>query len=193
MVEFVYEEEAIVAALSSSIGNAPAAFSLACAIRIVNSAKTIRVPSDVIAKVLEAKDEVSAIVLGRVGPRTNTLENHILSLIPDEEDDSSIQGSLVDDACSGLVYTLRSLGAESARNAAWAARRAYDLVDRYASLLLNESSYSAEGEESILRHPLVQQELRRQRRDLGDVIVDSSGVSNIVVGRAAYEEVLEKS
>lgn len=87
----------------------------------------------------------------------------IINALPNEGDqDWAIQDALDDHAISSLAYAVRaSLNQAAAQEAAWAARRAYELVDQ--AVLARSSRVD---EEDIKNHPLVQRELARQQRDI---------------------------
>lgn len=89
-----------------------------------------------------------------------------MALIPAEDDEPWIdEQPYADDAASAIAYTLRALEDGEPREAAWAARRAYEAADHHVM-----HRVGVEGESQVLAHPIVQVELLRQRRDLEELL-----------------------
>jgi uncharacterized protein YjaG (DUF416 family) len=122
---------------------------------------------------IEAHDLVWRAIESGLSIDTSSLEEQLLEAMPDEDEDGSFESAVVEDACAAMIYTMRSLRADAAQNAAWSARRTYETADRYASSFLNVPEYGDAAEEQILRHHTVQLELQRQMRDL-DILKSSN-------------------
>jgi len=90
----------------------------------------------------------------------------VLGLMPEESNEWTVFHSLAEDALASLAYAVRALLTADPQEAAWAARRGYEAVDQAAIRLMGIHPGTQEAEQAILEHPLVQQELGRQRRDL---------------------------
>jgi uncharacterized protein YjaG (DUF416 family) len=108
-----------------------------------------------------------------------------MALIPDQDDDTWDAGHpYADDAASAVAYALRTIKSGEAQEAAWAARRAYEAVDHFVMHRLG-----IEDEEAIMRHPMMQAELTRQRRDLDDLTAggDSPDLVRTLRARAAAD------
>jgi uncharacterized protein YjaG (DUF416 family) len=74
-----------------------------------------------------------------------------------------------DDACAALAYALRARLSGSSQEAAWAARRAYESVDHFAQAEHGIDPADPAAEARLLATSVVQDELRRQRRDLAEL------------------------
>lgn len=92
--------------------------------------------------------------------------DEVLSLLPEESNESIIGYALVDDALSSLAYAIRCLLKPERQEAAWAARRAYEAADQAAICSLGVQAGLPETEAVIKSHVFVQRELARQRNDL---------------------------
>ncbi len=161
-----YDEAGLVGALGRVSAQLRAAFAAACAERLLPayvafSARTGRGDPAALAEILERiwKD-----VLGdkRDVKEVRAELARCMALIPGGNDERWVdEQAYADDAASAVAYTLRTLESGEPQEAAWAARRAYEALDHHVMHRLG-----IEGEDQILRHPLVQAELSRQRRDL---------------------------
>jgi uncharacterized protein YjaG (DUF416 family) len=87
-----------------------------------------------------------------------------LTMIP-EEDPPVAEQPHAEDAVTALVYAFGALENRDPKEAIEAVQRAYDSADHHVSGVLG-----LDDERDILEHPVVQDELRRQRRDLDDLI-----------------------
>lgn len=92
-----------------------------------------------------------------------------MALIPQDEDEWIPGQGAAEDAAASLTYALRCRRNGSVHEAVWAARRACDALDEHITNLEDIDINSREGEERILKHPLMQAELSRQARDLDDL------------------------
>ena len=88
-----------------------------------------------------------------------------------------------DDAVTAALYSFRTLNADGAESAGWAAETAYNARDRVVVERLQVKSPAAEDEAIILAHPLIQEELIRQREDMASLAAEP-GVGVAVVTRA---------
>lgn len=90
-------------------------------------------------------------------------------LVPIEDDDWIEQTAYAQNAAAAIAYTVRCQKNGNSQEAAWAARQIYEAVDFY---VINRRSIDTEQpdvESIILRDPLIQAELKRQKRDLSDL------------------------
>lgn len=171
-----FDESILVRELSHLSEDRVISFAAACSDRLVLST-VIREGSTAIPSLLsDASEAIWEGIRGHFRKDTESLEDQLLDAIPNEDDESSFDAAVIEDTCAALVYALRSLRGQAAQNAAYAARRAYETADRYASQFINEIEYSGAAESQILNHPVVQQELQRQARDL-QVITSGSNAS----------------
>jgi uncharacterized protein YjaG (DUF416 family) len=95
--------------------------------------------------------------------------NSCMSLLPNDEADSPEQQAYANDAVASVAYTIRARLTDDCREALWAARRAYEALDRYVIAQLNPIIVEPDAENRIVAHPLIQAELRRQRADLSEL------------------------
>lgn len=100
------------------------------------------------------------------GASWSTNLDEVMSLLPEEGDDSAINHALADDALSSLAYAIRCLLSPEPQEAAWAGRRAYEAADQAAIRALDVQPGSASNEAAIKSHGFVQRELSRQTNDL---------------------------
>lgn len=165
------------------------AFAAACAERRLPSFDAVWRQGDEGAPPLRGiLDRVWAVASGESLPGAD-LEAQLdvcMMLIPDEDDDTWDEGHpYVDDAASAVAYALRTIqSGGQAQEAAWAARRAYEAVDLFVTERL-----AIEDEEAVMRHPLIQAELIRQRRDLDELTAggDSPDFLRTLRARAAAD------
>lgn len=92
--------------------------------------------------------------------------DEVMNLLPDESDDWVIGHALADDALSSLAYTIRCVLNPDPREAAWAARRAYEAADQAAIRSTGVQLGLPHTELALNSHEFVQRELARQQRDL---------------------------
>jgi hypothetical protein len=90
----------------------------------------------------------------------------VMSAIPGEDEDWTPLHSFADDAASSTAYAIRTYLSKDPQEAVWASRRCYDAVDLAAQQDPANISATTFDEKRLLAHPLVQQELNRQRLDL---------------------------
>jgi hypothetical protein len=94
-----------------------------------------------------------------------------MSLIPSEDQGlGAHEQAYAEDAAAAVAYAVRSRKRGDPQDAAWAARRTYEALD---SFVINHHGISPDsfgGDERILSHPIIQAELRRQKRDLNELL-----------------------
>lgn len=72
-------------------------------------------------------------------------------------------------AASSIAYGLRAISSDDPREPAWAGQSAYDAVDRF--VLMEERNRDKPWTEGQIRsHPVIQQELQRQLRDIDGLV-----------------------
>jgi hypothetical protein len=93
-----------------------------------------------------------------------------LELVPTEDEgwDEETQ-PYAEDAAAAVAYAYWSRLTGSSQEAAWAARRIYESLDRYVQTITDLAPGDPEDELAVLSHPTVQAELARQQRDLADL------------------------
>jgi uncharacterized protein YjaG (DUF416 family)/GNAT superfamily N-acetyltransferase len=186
-----YDEAGLVRRLGRLMKAQRVAFAAACAERLLPSFDVVWRQGDEDAPSLRGiLDRVWADASGESLPGADLeAQLHIcMTLIPDEDDDKWGQGhQYVDDAASAVAYALCTIqSGGQAQEAAWAARRAYEAVDLFVTERLG-----IEDEEAVMRHPLTQAELTRQRQDLDELTAggDSPDVLRTLRARAAADGV----
>ena len=92
-------------------------------------------------------------------------------LVPGEDQDfgSSLQ-ERADDAAAAVTYALRCRQDGSEESAAWASRRAIETLDR-ALADGNFAEYALDDEDRLQSRSLIQAELRRQKRDIDELLM----------------------
>jgi hypothetical protein len=150
--------------LSGKSGLVVAAFSGACAKRLLNTASKVDN-----YQVLKSLAEAAFVELERYLVYQCSVSNDLAvaleQAIPDEDEDPTPAGALIDDALSSLYYALVSIEG-SIENACNASTRALDAAFRIASSNVNNGILSKETEDEILGSSIVQRELTRQKRDI---------------------------
>jgi hypothetical protein len=103
----------------------------------------------------------------------------VMAALPNEMDESNWprQQACAEDAAAAVAYALRCRITAEPQEAAWAARRCYELADRVAVHLLSGESMEYPAETAVLSHPRVQQELRLQSEALDHVRAADDEVS----------------
>lgn len=89
--------------------------------------------------------------------------------LPAEEDAWKVGCPYAGDGAAVILYSLRFLFSKDQQEVIWAARRAYEVADNFVCNLQEQCLGSPNGENSILRHPIIQNELTRQLRDLREL------------------------
>ena len=91
----------------------------------------------------------------------------IMALIPTEAEGLHLEfQATAEDAVAALAYAYRARLIGSSREAAWAARRAYEARDTVVEGLLDREGTACEEPKTRLSHPFVQRELAHQQKDL---------------------------
>jgi uncharacterized protein YjaG (DUF416 family) len=93
-----------------------------------------------------------------------------VELVPSEDEgwDEETQ-PYAEDAAAAVAYAFRARQTGNPQEAAWAARRIYESLDRYVQTITEVAPGDPEDELAIMSHPAVQAELARQQRDLADL------------------------
>lgn len=165
----IYDELNIICKLDRLDPTRKVAFAAACAERqlpgyVAFSKTTGRGDPDALRAILERvwrdvmgermADEELAVVLDRC-----------TSLIPQEDEGPWVtEQAYAEDAASAVVYALRARKAGESQEAAYAARVAYEALDHH---VINRLGIEVDAE--VLAHPIVQEELARQQRDLDEL------------------------
>lgn len=89
--------------------------------------------------------------------------------LPDEDGAWKAGCPYADDAAASILYCLRLMLSGDQQEAVWAATRAYEVADNFVVAHAGHGIDSPEDELEILRHPVIQNELARQLRDLHEL------------------------
>lgn len=165
-----YDEIEIIRKLDLLDPKAKLAFAAACAARqipgyVMFSRETGRGDSYALISVLERvwRDVLGEQMLDHEVQRE--LEQ-VMALIPQEDDGPWVnEQAYAEDAASAVAYALRTRITGASREAAFAARVAYEALDHH---IMNR--LGVENDEHVLRHPVLQAELSRQHRDLDELL-----------------------
>ncbi|HXY57843.1 MAG TPA: DUF416 family protein [Methylocystis sp.] len=87
----------------------------------------------------------------------------------DDEGQWSSLRAYAEDAVASVAYALRAQQNGESQEAAWAARRAYEAIDHFVINRDKIDTSEVGAEKRIIDHPLVQQELAQQQKDLDDL------------------------
>lgn len=112
-----------------------------------------------------------------------------MRLVPSEEDgwDEETQ-PYAEDAAAALAYAARARMTNDPQEAAWAARRVYEAVDRWVLVETGLPVGDASRERAIQQHPRIQAELSRQKRDLAEL-----GMGDGRIDPSRLEEMRQRS
>lgn len=130
------------------------------------------------------------------GPRASGLWTDALGVVmamsPTDDEADFPLAALAEDASASLAYAIRCCISHDSQEAAWAARRAYEAADQAAIVDMRihpRASNSAE----ILAHRFVQLELKRQQRDIGQLLSHGDSGIKAVRDASSYERMLDQS
>lgn len=169
-----FDEGALIKRLRSLTPALRVAFAAACAERQLPAyrafhARTRRGRPQALAEILDrlwrdlAGDQMSSSQIAAALQRC-------MALIPREDEGPWVaEQAYAEDAAADVAYALRARLNGDEREAAWAARRAYDALDHFVINRFGLTPGTPDGEEQVANHPLVQNELGRQERDLGEM------------------------
>lgn len=167
-----YDESQLLRKLNELTPQQRTAFAALVAERLV-SASAGRYAGDGRSIELELTDVLDGVwaklVTGSVFQSSEKQVELCTSLFPADPDSASATDAFVEDAISAVVYALRSMHSGAAQEAAWAARRGYEAVDRYVIDSEGYSTGDPHAEKNILNSPRVQLELQRQVADLEEL------------------------
>jgi len=127
-----------------------------------------------------ALSDLWSFALGGPGRDWVALSEQLIAEIPHEDKMDTAAHAVIDNALAAAAYAVSTAISFEARQAAFCARRAYEAMDGHAHEALDFTIYTPEIEQALLKHPIVQQELGRQARDLGEL----EGVGSVAQLRA---------
>jgi hypothetical protein len=168
-------------------------FASTCAARLEKTAIELS-SADTLASVTTVIEAISFYLSARIEFDSNSFEEELLQTMPDEDENPDFVSAVIEDAAAAGVYALRTVRDGSARDAVWAARRAYDTADRRVLQMLNVDEIGVSEEAYILQHPVVQAELQRQERDISALEAlesDDRMAMETMIRRARNENILD--
>lgn len=198
MEPLTYDERELVGQLERLPAKLRAAFAAACAQRLLPAyeafaKKSHRGDARRLASILERLwSDLQGFPLpeAELGAQLEAC----MSLIPAEDDAPWIEEQAgAEDAGAAVAYALRARAGGKSQEAAWAARRSYEAIDHHLTHRAGIDPSAPGGEERLRRHPLVQAELTRQRRDLEDLRRGVEAGDTAVVERIRSRAVDEAS
>jgi hypothetical protein len=150
----LFDETVLISRLDALTPKERTAFALACARRLQ---PFLRSDSQTQTLVRESLALLETSVLEGAPPPEGLLE--VLARVEDSPE-------LDADPVASTCFALRAWVHGASREAAWAAKRAYDARDQVVWEELGLQFSDPGAEERVLAHPLIQYELRTQREDL---------------------------
>ena len=165
-----YNEQHLIDSLSELPAPARVAFAALCAERILPATESaVGANGESVRALLDsALDALWQDVTGQPlsGERLETLLAECMALLSEEPQGWSESNPYAEDAVASVAYAIRTRLSDEAREAAWAARRAYEAADQAAIRQRDLDMNSPGAEAEVLSDPLVQAELRYQSDDL---------------------------
>jgi uncharacterized protein YjaG (DUF416 family) len=113
----------------------------------------------------------------------DALHDEVMDMFASGSSDQWLRVAIVEDAVSSLAYAIRFILNHDAQEAAWAARRGYEITDQITIAKFDLVPNDPLSDNSILSDVIVQRELGRQSRDI-ELIGSDSGSTSI---RALHE------
>jgi len=170
-----FDERALAAELGGVARWGRVAFAAACAERLIPayrrfSERTGRGNAQKIASILDRLwDDLAGMPMTEADLKAKA--DACMALVPQEDGGPWVEEqAAAEDGAAAVAYTLRCRQSGEAIEAAWAGRRTYEALDHFVINRENIDTNQPGGEWQVLGHPLVQAELRRQRRDLDELM-----------------------
>jgi uncharacterized protein YjaG (DUF416 family) len=85
--------------------------------------------------------------------------------IPSDDEAWEAGEPYAEDACTAVALTIRALLSGDVNNAMWAARNVYEALDNFV-IHINNIKDTADCEDEVIAHPLIQNEFYRQLEDM---------------------------
>jgi hypothetical protein len=191
-----FDEQALRERLTALPQAKALAFGAACAERILpNYLRFMRETGwGRIDRLRRALDLVWKIVETDIGTDEDVIRQILAeceATAPDSEDFGSLFTSGAQDACFAICNLLDFVLEKSNKCIVLAARYPTDSIDLYVQEVENIAPQDPMLESKILSHPLMQQELARQRRDLDVLQAESADAVGRVRRTSASEDVLQ--
>lgn len=103
-------------------------------------------------------------------------------LIPNEDAGVWItEQAAAEDGAAAVAYSIRCRQGGEAQEAAWAARRIYEALDYFIISKEGINTNDQGAEQLVLSHPLMQEELARQMRDINELTGGGDDELNLIV------------
>ena len=168
-----FNENELVAHLGGVSSVSQSAFAQACAVRISSLGEVA-----LSATVLDLR--ARALLAAQDFVKGGQIDRSALDSLIGEFD---VSEELDDDRVASVAYVVRHLISADPQEAVWAAQRAYEACDQHAQSELEFDFFTAEVEQVLRSHPLVQAELECQVSDVS-VLLDEPLSAVKVIQRA---------
>jgi uncharacterized protein YjaG (DUF416 family) len=191
-----YDERRLVASLSRLGRLGQAVFAATCAERLIPAYErfhqsagqgdpaTLRLLLDAVWAHVQRGEELLT---------AEGYQGRLDAVTPGESDDWSVEFGLAENAAAAVGYAVDAAIEGDPRNAAWAARHAYEAADLWVRTR-DDVDFNVQGaEERVLADPLIQAELRRQQRDLDELTNGEDRPPGEVAARLKKRAELEAS
>jgi uncharacterized protein YjaG (DUF416 family) len=164
-----YDEPKLIRSLETLPNYARVAFAAACAERQMANYAGVNTKPDGFDLVASALDSIWNELMG--APTSDeAFRHHLANCMSAMSEPETEEAIATEDAIASVAYSLRARLAGDSREAAWAARTAYDALDTHVMRRIDTTEITREIKRRVLAHPWVQAELKRQERDLLDLI-----------------------
>lgn len=101
-------------------------------------------------------------------------------LVPDEDDSWVDECAYAQHAAAAVAYAIRSWLTAEPKEAGWAARQSYELLDLWVTTRDNIDLNAPGAEDRVVSDYLIQAELQRQHRDLKELDLAAENVRPMV-------------
>lgn len=193
-----FDRDAYVARLSGLPPVLRAVFAAACAERVLTGVTAIleRTRPRALETLRTVVDRIWQVLEGDA-LKSEEFEDYLRrceALVPDLDLEAPTPGlAQQDDAALTACYAIRALLGGDSEDATRAAEKSYDLLDSYVTNSLGVSWDRPEDEDEVLGHPVIQAELRRQQRDLDELLAPGADRHDVrAVARTMRERVRDE-
>jgi uncharacterized protein YjaG (DUF416 family) len=172
MNDLKFEENSLVARLSILPVEYMVVFAACCAERLLPAYKCFATDNKLEGCLSNVWDWLSNTKI--TNSTWNDLLEKCLALMPSEDSQELESAAYAEDAVAATSYAIRTKISGQPNEATWAARRVYEAVDQYVIRERRSQGKEPFNEPEVLHHPICQQELQRQLRDLEDLEKDNN-------------------
>lgn len=182
-----YDEARLTEALTALPSTARAMFAATCAERMLPVYRWFKRRTDYgdPAALELALEEVWRSFGGHVSKYLESRRELIEDLVPGEDDSWVDESAYAQNATAAVAYAIGALLTGSVSDAVAASYQPYEALDYRVTNRDDVDINAADAERSIVSDPLIQQELRRQRRDL-ETLSRASDSSEALLAASAH-------